>query len=375
MTERIYKNAVILEGKSLDLVRGYLKIQDNIIKQIGTDNPPKSGVDMGGAFILPPLVNAHTHLADSVRKEIYRAKKQPEVVRKDGEKFKVLRKASDEEKIDSIKKELFEMKESGILAHCDFRENGLHGMNLLKKAQDSLIKSIILARPSEDEDIEKLVLEADGIGLPSLDSFSEDKISKIANMVSDKDRLLSFHVSETKSARKSSIEDYGKSEIERVMKYDPTFLVHGTWASDEDLRGLVRENIPLVLCPRANSLLSDGLPPIRKALDEGVSILLGTDNVSVCSPDLFRELSFAWSVLRLQSSEAGREEAKELLKAVTVNPLDFLDLPFRPVEVGNRASFIVLSRKNNLSRLDDPYVGIVNRARRENVEGICYYPE
>lgn len=375
MVERIYKNATILTGKNLDIVEGYLKIRDNKIEEIGKNDPPKSGIDMGGGFILPPLINAHTHLADSVRKDLYRGKKQPEVVGEKGEKFKALRKASDEEKINSMKKELFEMRKMGIFSHCDFREKGVKGVKLLKKACDSLVKSIILARPSNEKNLENLISEADGVGLPSLDSLPDDKISKIANRVSEEDKILSFHVSETESARKNSLEEYGKTEIERAIVHDPNFLVHGTWASKNDLQELAKEKVPLVLCPRANCLLSDGIPPIQKALNFGVNIWMGTDNVSVCSPDLFQELSFAWSILRLQSDEAGSKEAKELLKAVTVNPLQYLDLPFQPIEEGNRASFIFLSRKNNLTRLDDSYVGIVNRARRDNVEGVFYESE
>lgn len=375
MTERIYKNATILEGENLDVVRGYLKIQDNKIEKISTDNPPNSGIDLDGGFILPTLINAHTHLADSVKKDIYRGKKQSEVVGGDGVKFEALSEATDEDKIESMKRELFELRKGGILAHSDFREGGLKGVKLLKKAQDSLVKSIILARPYENENIEDLVQNADGIGLPSLTSLSEEKISKISNLVLEKDKLLSFHVSETESAHESSIEDYGKTEIERALNYDSSFLVHGTWASDNDLQKLAREEIPLVLCPRANSLLSDGIPPIQEAMNHGVDLWMGTDNVSVCLPDLFRELSYAWAMLRLESSDAGSEEARKLLKAVTINPLQRLNLPFRPISEGNRASFIILSRKNNLTDLNDPYIGLVNRARVENIEGMFYKPD
>lgn len=146
-------------------------------------------------------------------------------------------------------------------------------------------------------------------------------------------------------------------------------MVHGVHSTEEDLRAMKKDGVPLVLCPRANSLLGVGLPPIKEALENGVEIWLGTDNATVCSPDMFRELSFAWSILRLQSNEAGKEEARELLKAATVNPARSLDL-FGLLEEGEEAGFVVLSRERNLDRCEDPYVGIVSRATRDNVEMI-----
>ncbi len=75
-------------------------------------------------------------------------------------------------------------------------------------------------------------------------------------------------------------------------------------------------------------------------------------------------------MLRLQSSSAGSEEAKELLKAATVNPTDNLGLPFGPLKDGGEARFTVLSVDRNLKRCEDPYVGILNRATVANVEKV-----
>lgn len=368
MNERIFENAVIMTGKELDPIEGYLRIADGTIKEINNGKPQERGVDLDKSFILPIFVNSHTHLADSVKKDLYTGKTQPEIVKKGGEKFRALEEASIEEKTKSIRDCLFDMREAGILAHCDFREKGVNGANLLNQAKIENVKSIVLARPESGDDVEELLNVSDGIGLPSLDSLSNPEIENISERVSSSGKFLSFHVSETRVSREKSLKDFGESEVSRALEFDPSFLVHGTWASREDLREMHDDNVPLVLCSRANSLLSDGIPPIKEAIEEEVELWLGTDNVTVSPPDIFKELSFSWSVLRLKSETAGVQEARELLKAATVNPLDGFDLPFEPISEGNNASFLVISRKFNLRNCENPFVGIINRARPDNVE-------
>lgn len=370
MSERIFENASILVGEDLSVVEGSLTVRNGLIEEIEEGDPTKPGTDLNGAFIIPGFINGHTHLGDSVEKGLYLSKSQKEVVGSNGKKFKALGRNSDEAKIEAMKESLSEMKDSGTLAHLDFRENGIAGLKLIKEAEDEDIDTIILSRPTQMNEIERILETSDGIGLPSHDFLPPDKIRDIAKRTSKAGKLLSIHVSETEYDHEKSLEETGKTEIQRALELDPTFLVHGTWATDEDLRRIKEANVPLVLCSRSNSLLSVGLPPIKQAMEEGVELWLGTDNVSVCPPIMFQELSHAWSALRLQSKDAGSREARKLLKAATVNPADTLETRAGPIEEGAKASFIILSKKRNIRRCEDPYVNIVNRGRVDNVRTI-----
>ncbi len=374
MSEKVFENAIILSGKELEAIHGYLKIEEGIITEIEQGEPEESGVDMEKAFIIPPFVNAHTHLGDSVKKDIYEGKSQPDVVAPEGEKFKALEQSSSSEKIRAIRDSLYDMKESGVVAHCDFREEGIEGVKLLNEAKIEGMRTIILSRPSSDSSVEGILERSHGVGVPSLDSIESEDLRVLSNLVKKSGKILSFHVSETKVAHEKSIQDDERTEIERVLDFDPSFLIHGTWASGEDLKMLSQLKVPLVMCPRANCLFSDGIPPIKKAIEKGVDIWLGTDNVTACSPIVLEELSFSWKLLRLQSDESGRSEAKELLKAATVNPLEGLSLNCGPLDEGNDAAFIVVSRGRNLRNCISPHIAIVNRARVDNVD-MVYLPK
>ncbi len=163
---------------------------------------------------------------------------------------------------------------------------------------------------------------------------------------------------------------YRKSEVTRALALHPSFVVHATWASDNDLVSLRKANTPAVFCARANSLLGVGTPPIRRAMELGVRFCLGTDNVAVCQPDMFSELAFAWACVRRADSRAGSEEALALLRAATIEPLKIFDLPWSGIQENAPATFMVLSRGNNLLNLADPYAGLVNRARADNLAAI-----
>lgn len=373
MVERIFENAVILAGEELTPTRGYLRMKEGEISEISEGNPTERGVDLGGAIILPPFINAHTHVGDSVKKGIYSGKSQEEVVCEGGEKFNILDEGSEERKFESIRESLFEMKECGIQAHCDFREEGLTGSRLLNRARIEHLKSYVLSRPEPKDKLDEILEESDGFGLPSIESYQPEEIREISKRVMNEDKLLSIHVSETEKAHRESIENHDRTEVERALDFNPSFLVHGTWATEGDLRLIKESETPLVFCPRSNSLLSVGLPPIGDALEEGLEFWLGTDNLTVCSPNMFEELSFAWQILRLQSDEAGCEEAKELLKAATVNPAENLDVQSGPLREGEKTGFLILGRKRNLTNFENPHLAIVSIGRKGNIEMI-YYP-
>lgn len=369
MPAKVFSNAVILEGDELEVVRGYLVVRDGEIERIAEGSPPRRAVDLKGGFILPPFVNAHTHVADSVAKDLYSGRRQPEVVGPGGIKFEALASSGDEEVIKAIRATMRDMLRTGTLAHCDFREGGLRGVELLRRARNPMLDTVILGRPSSLAELDGILSASHGIGLPSLDAFDRASLEELSKRTRERNKLLAVHAAET--AWGGSSEGAGRSEIERALELHPTFVVHATWGSEQDLIELKRSEVPVVFCPRANSLLSTGVPPIGLALADGLTLCLGTDNATVCQPNMFEELAYAWATLRRADGGAGDQEARALLRAATIAPLSIFNLPWGPIQEGNPATFIVLARGNNLLNLTDVHVGLVNRARADNLRAIC----
>jgi cytosine/adenosine deaminase-related metal-dependent hydrolase len=218
-----------------------------------------------------------------------------------------------------------------------------------------------MGRPSTLEKLDAILTKSDGVGLPSLDAFNEEGLELIAERTRRAKKLLSVHVAELASAQ---------NEVERTLELRPSFIVHATHASEEDFVSIQKSNVPVVFCPRANSVLGVGVPSIHLALATGARFCFGTDNTMVCQPNMFEELSFAWACLRRVNPTAGGDEARKLLRATTIEPLSLFNLPWGPIEKGGKATFMVLARGDNLVNLTDTHAGLVNRARADNIRAI-----
>ena len=90
-----------------------------------------------------------------------------------------------------------------------------------------------------------------------------------------------------------------------------------TYASKSDLSIASKKTRGIVVCPRANASLAEGIPNIVQMMEMNCNIAIGTDNVMINSPDLFREMDFLWKVT--MGVHQKRIEPKNILKMVTIN--------------------------------------------------------
>ena len=119
----------------------------------------------------------------------------------------------------------------------------------------------------------------------------------------------------------------------------------------------------VVVCPRANATLNVGVPQLNKMLDLGIKPLLGSDNVMLNSPNMFRELEFTLKIMSV--CHKSYLNPKELLKMATTNICNtqINDIIEKSViDVGNPAEFIV---SNSFSI--DPYLNMINRCESKNI--------
>jgi cytosine/adenosine deaminase-related metal-dependent hydrolase len=74
----------------------------------------------------------------------------------------------------------------------------------------------------------------------------------------------------------------------QLLAHSPqAFIIHGNYLDDEELRFLAahRETLSVVYCPRSHHYFGFQKYPLKKMLDFGVRVLLGTDSLA-SSPDL-----------------------------------------------------------------------------------------
>lgn len=109
---------------------------------------------------------------------------------------------------------------------------------------------------------------------------------------------MHIHLSETQREVDECIARYGKSPVawfEELGTLDsPTAAAHCVAVSDEDIAILKRHGVNVIHNPTSNLKLGSGFAPVRKLMDAGVNLALGTDGAaSNNNLDMFEEMHLA----------------------------------------------------------------------------------
>ncbi len=384
----LIKNLSALLGQELEFVsKTNLQIQNGKFKRIQSNIQPSSkeeSIDCEGLLLIPGFINAHTHIGDSIGKDFtLNSSVDKKIHPVFGAKSKILKNTSKENLAIFMKNTCHSMIRKGITTFVDFREGGLDGVILLKKVLSELpIRSIILGRvdyyqnhgeikknlyfPKERvKELSSLLQKCDGIGI----SGANENSTSVLNYYSKTKKLRAIHSSETKQSVSTSKRISGKSETIRALSLKPHFLVHMTHASKSDLYVASKKTRGIVICPRANSALAEGIPDMELMKKAGCTLALGTDNVMINSPDMFREMDFLWKVT--MGTHKKRINPKEILKMATVNGGKILKKDIGVIGNGKIADCIFLDKHAlDLEPMHNPYASIVHRASESAIKAV-----
>ena len=384
----LLKNASILFGKELTFVSSTnLKISEQVFKKIKPNLRPSSheeSIDCEGLLVIPGLINSHTHIGDSIGKDFtlnssVDAKIHPVF----GAKQRLLKKTKPSHLSMFMKNTCLSMIGKGITTFVDFREGGLDGVLLLKKTLSNLpIRSIILGRleyyqdqklirknspflNSKKTELETILKKCDGIGI----SGANENSDAVLKYYSKTSKIRAIHAEETIQSSNRSKNITKKSETQRALLLKPHFLVHMTYASQRDLHQVAKKTNGIVICPRANSALAEGIPNIENMLKARCNIAIGTDNVMVNSPDMFREMDYLWKVTMGISKK--RISPKNILKMATVNAGKLLEKKIGAIESGRYADCVFIDKHAlDLEPMHNPHASIVQRASESTIRAV-----
>lgn len=394
----LLKDLGILAGPDMDFIRkGFLEIKDGRISRVGEgSNSSSNGViDCEGLIAIPGFVNAHTHVGDSIAKDVGVGLPIADVVSPHhGLKHQILRSTPDAELVAAMHESLRDMISSGITTFADFREDGLHGVQLLlEAAKDLPIRPVMLGRLSKipftssdlDENVSPLpdhvlkeakevLLHAQGISASSANDLTDPALQQLSGLAHASNKLRAIHVAEAVESIEKSKKRTGMTDVERVVKhFDPSFVVHMTNASDDDISLVAENRVPIVSCPRANSTLGVGFPPIMRMADAGLTIALGTDNVMVNPPNMFREMDYVGRLVRAIERDPRYPKPLDVLRMATINGARALGMEreIGTIEVGKSADLVLVDCTDlNLRHSRDPVASLVLRADAQNVRAV-----
>ena len=329
----------ILTGDEMEPLSGRVVVDDGQIAAVEEAETDSTDI------VVPAFVNAHTHLGDSVAKEAAVGLSLDEAVAPpDSLKHRRLAAADHEELVTAMRRTLRLMNRTGTVRCLDFRESGVAGARALRAAAESLpIDPFIFGSG------DTAVLDvADGYGASGANdnNFVDERAA-----TREAGLPFAIHAGEPDA-----------TDIHPALDLDPDLLVHMIHAETEHLERVTEQSVPVAVCPRANTVLDVGRPPVRDLLDH-TTVALGTDNVMLNSPSMFREMAFTAKQFDVTDAE--------VLRMATAAGAEIADLDCGVIAPGRRAALTVIDGdSDSLAGSEDPVRAVVRRAGALDVDRV-----
>ena len=179
---------------------------------------------------------------------------------------------------------------------------------------------------------------------------TDDLLAAAAEFADRHDTAYHMHVLETKVQQVTGRELYGKSlvaHLDEVGAMSPRLtMAHAIWITDEDIELMASAGCSVAHNPVCNLRIGSGIAPLRKLLDAGVNVALGTDEID-CNDSgrIFDVMKAAGLIHTLSDVDYDRwPNAAEIVRAATLGGARSvcLERDIGSLEVGKKADITLL---------------------------------
>jgi len=391
----VYNGTVLTLDKGNTIIpKGFVTIEANTISSVGADGEglakTRKTIDAEGGFILPGLINGHTHAAMTLFRGL--ADDLPLMEWLNNYVFPVEGKMdADFVRVGSLLA-CAEMIMSGTTTFCDMY---LFEEEVAKAAKESgmrcVVGEVLYDFPSPNYGLlekgfaytEALIERWKGDPLVSiavephsLFTCGLDLLKRANDIALSNGVPLIMHVSETKIEVEEIQNRCGKPPVKLLRDLGllgPHFIAdHCVYVDQSEVELLAEHNVSVVHNPESNMKLASGIAPVPEMMAQGVNVALGTDGcASNNNLDIFAEMDTAAKLHKVNKLDPTVMDAQTLLRMATADGARALGLEHRigSLEVGKRADLIVIdTKKPHLIPLYNPYSHLVYAACGHDVK-------
>ena len=180
--------------------------------------------------------------------------------------------------------------------------------------------------------------------------LSEHQLRDVAALADDVGARIHVHAAETRAElAQVGARHNGRTPIEVLadcgLLSDRTVLAHAVHVTDSDIDRIARAGSHVSHNPASNAKLASGLAPVRKMLNAGINVALGTDGASSANDiDLWMAIRLAGFLPSLINNDPGGLTAAELIRMCTINGARAIGAQSEKgtIEVGKDADLVVL---------------------------------
>ena len=356
---------------------GILALENSQIVYVGQENQEILNqadqiIDYQGAWIMPGLVNCHTHSAMTGLRGIRDDSNLHEWL--EDYIWPAEAEFTPEMTTKAVKEALTEMLQSGTTTFNDmYNPNGVEIEKIYEAVKASKMRCYfsptLFSSDMEmtDETIAKtraVIGTIKGYQDPNFKvmvaphspySCSRELLEASLNLAKEEDIPLHIHVAETQEESGIILKRYGKRPIAFLdelgyLDHQAVFA-HGVELNEAEITRLADSQVAIAHNPISNLKLASGIAPVVQLQKAGVPVGIATDSVaSNNNLDMFEEGRTAALLQKMKSGDASQFPIETALKALTIEGAKVLGMgdEIGSLEVGKQADFLVIQPQGKI---------------------------
>ena len=356
---------------------GILAVKESQIVYVGQENQEilkqaDQIIDYQGAWIMPGLVNCHTHSAMTGLRGIRDDSNLHEWL--EDYIWPAEAEFTPEMTTKAVKEALTEMLQSGTTTFNDmYNPNGVDIAEIYEAVKASKMRCYFSPTlfSSEAETTKEAIARTraiietiKGYQDPNLKvmvaphspySCSRDLLESSLELAKEENIPLHIHVAETQEESGIILKRYGKRPLAFLDELGyldhKAVFAHGVELNEAEITRLADSQVAIAHNPISNLKLASGIAPVVQLQQAGVPVGIATDSVaSNNNLDMFEEGRTAALLQKMKSGDASQFPIETALKALTIEGAKVLGMEdeIGSLEVGKQADFLVIQPQEKI---------------------------
>lgn len=356
---------------------GILAIKESQIVYVGQEkqeilDQAEQLIDYQGAWIMPGLVNCHTHSAMTGLRGIRDDSNLHEWL--EDYIWPAEAEFTPEMTTKAVKEALAEMLQSGTTTFNDmYNPNGVDIAEIYEAIKVSKMRcyfsptlfSSDMETTAETIARTRAIIEIiKGYQDPNFKvmvashspySCSRDLLEVSLELAKEENIPLHIHVAETQEESGIILKRYGKRPLAFLDELGyldhKAVFAHGVELNEAEIERLADSQVAIAHNPISNLKLASGIAPVVQLQKAGVAVGIATDSVaSNNNLDMFEEGRTAALLQKMKSGDASQFPIETALKALTIEGAKVLGMAdeIGSLEVGKQADFLVIQPQGKI---------------------------
>lgn len=252
-------------------------------------------------------------------------------------------------------------------ADCGFRMVQVQGMNNFGPAPEVMEENFHIVNEMSD-------LSSYMVGIHAEYTTSVELMEKAAALAHKLKSPVYMHNSETAKEVKECIERHGMTPTQITDKLGMYEYggggFHCVYFDDRDIEIFKKRDLNVVTCPASNLKLASGIAPLKRFVDEGINVAIGTDGAaSNNSLDMFKEMFLASALAKVREMDAECVSADKILYMATAGGAKAMGLPdCDRLAAGKKADIILIDlQQPNMQPENNIVKNLVYSGSKQNV--------